>query len=140
MDCDNWAVTELGRTVTATRYLSAVDMVHRFNRQMAYWWEDGYDLLITPTIPEPPPQIGVLIPDANEPLKGFMRSSLLIPFTIPFNLTGQPAISLPLCQTDEGLPIGIQMVAAFGREDLLFRVASQMEAAMPWDDRTPQIC
>ena len=140
MDCDNWAVTELGRTVTATQYLSAVDMVHRFNRQMAYWWEDGYDLLITPTIPEPPPQIGALIPDPNEPLKGFMRSSLLIPFTIPFNLTGQPAISLPLCQTDEGLPLGIQMVAAFGREDILFRVASQMEAAMPWDDRKPQIC
>jgi amidase len=139
MDCDNWAVTEIGRTVSATQYLGAVDMVHRFNRQMANWWEDGYDLLITPTIPEPPPRIGELIPDANEPLKGFMRSSLLIPFTIPFNLTGQPAISLPLCQTDDGLPIGIQIVAAFGREGLLFRIASQMEAAMPWDDRNPQI-
>jgi amidase len=139
MDCDNWTVTELGCTVTATQYLGAVDMVHRFNRQMARWWEEGYDLLVTPTIPEPPPQIGELIPDPNEPLKGFMRSGLLIPFTIPFNMTGQPAISLPLCQSEDGLPIGIQMVAAFGREDLLFRVASQMEAAMPWDDRKPPV-
>jgi amidase len=139
MDCDNWAVTEIGRTVTATQYLGAVDMVHRFNRQMARWWENGYDLLITPTIPEPPPQIGELIPDVNEPLKGFMRSSLLIPFTIPFNMTGQPAISLPLCQSEDGLPIGIQMVSAFGREDLLFRVASQMEAAMPWNARKPPV-
>jgi len=139
MDCDNWAVTEIGRTVTATQYLGAVDMIHRFNRQMALWWEEGYDLLITPTIPEPPPPIGELIPDSNEPLKGFMRSGLLIPFTIPFNMTGQPAISLPLCQSEDGLPIGIQMVAAFGREDLLFRIASQMEAAMPWDDRKPPV-
>lgn len=139
MDCDNWAVTELGRTVTATQYLTAVDLIHRFNRQMASWWDEGYDLLITPTIPEPPPPIGELIPDATEPLKGFMRSALLIPFTIPFNITGQPAISLPLCQTDDGLPIGIQMVAAFGREDLLFRIASQLEKAMPWNNRKPQI-
>jgi amidase len=139
MDCDNWAVTELGRTVTATQYLDAVDAIHRLTRQMASWWEEGYDLLVTPTIPEPPPPIGELIPDANEPLKGFMRSSLLIPFMIPFNMTGQPAISLPLCQTIDGLPIGIQMVAAFGREDLLFRIASQMEVAMPWNNRKPQI-
>lgn len=139
MDCDNWAVTELGRTVTATQYLDAVDAIHRFTRQMASWWEEGYDLLVTPTIPEPPPPIGELIPDANEPLKGFMRSSLLIPFMIPFNMTGQPAISLPLCQTIDGLPIGIQMVTAFGREDLLFRIASQMEVAMPWNNRKPQV-
>jgi amidase len=139
MDCDNWAVAELGRTVTATQYLTAVDVIHRFNRQMASWWDEGYDLLITPTIPEPPPPIGELIPDATEPLKGFMRSALLIPFTIPFNITGQPSISLPLCQTDDGLPIGIQMVAAFGKEDLLFRIASQLEVAMPWNNRKPQI-
>jgi amidase len=139
MDCDNWAVTELGRTVTATQYLTAVDAIHRFNRQMASWWDEGYDLLITPTIPEPPPPIGELIPDATEPLKGFMRSGLLIPFTIPFNITGQPAISLPLCQTDDGLPIGIQMVAAFGREDLLFRIASQLEVTMHWNNRKPPI-
>lgn len=54
-------------------------------------------------------------------------------------MTGQPAISLPLCQSEDGFPIGIQMVAAFGREDLLFRVASQMEAAMPWEDRKPPV-
>ncbi len=139
MDCDNWAVTELGRSLTANQYIDAVDMLHRFNRQMAGWWDGGFDLLITPTIPEPPPPLGELVPDRNEPLKGFMRSGLLVPFLIPFNMTGQPAISLPLCQTEDGLPIGIQLVAAFGREDLLFRIASQLEVEMPWADRNPQL-
>jgi amidase len=139
MDCDNWAVTEMGRSLAVNQYLDAVDMLNRFNRQMAAWWDGGFDLLITPTIPEPPPPLGELIPDRNQPLKGFMRSSLLVPFLIPFNMTGQPAISLPLCQTEDGLPIGIQLVAAFGREDLLFRIASQLEVEMPWADRNPPI-
>ena len=139
MDCDNWAVTELGRYLTATQYLDAVDAVHKFCRDMASWWENGYDLLVMPTIPEPPPSIGELVPDKNEPIKGFMRSGELTPFMIPFNMTGQPAISIPLCQSEDGLPIGIQMVAAFGREDLLYRIASQMEEAMPWADRKPSI-
>jgi len=138
IDCDNWAVTELGRSLTASQYLDAVSAVHQFNREMASWWDGGYDLLITPTIPEPPPPLGELVPDSNEPLKGFMRSGLLVPFVVPFNITGQPAISLPLCQTEGGLPIGIQLVAAFGREDLLFRIASQLEVVMPWADRKPQ--
>jgi amidase len=139
MDCDNWAVTQLGRTLTAVQYLDAVNELHRFNREIAGWWEQGFDLLVTPTIPEPPPPLGELVPDANEPFKGFLRSSLLTQLLVPFNMTGQPAISLPLCQTDDGLPIGIQMVAAFGREDLLFRIASQMEMAMPWAGRIPNI-
>ncbi|MEE9556003.1 MAG: amidase [Candidatus Adiutricales bacterium] len=139
MDSDNWAVTEIGRGVTATQYLDAVETLHLFHRKMAGWWDEGFDLLVTPTIPEPPPLIGELGPDAKEPLKGFMRSAMLTPFTAPFNITGQPAVSLPLCQTDDGLPIGIQMVAAFDREDLLFQIASQMETAMPWNNRKPQI-
>ncbi|MBT4511866.1 MAG: amidase, partial [Chloroflexi bacterium] len=72
MDCDNWTVTELGRNLTATQYLAAVDAVNKFCRDMASWWDNGFDLLITPTIPEPPPPIGELVPDKNEPLKGFM--------------------------------------------------------------------
>ncbi len=139
MDSDNWAVTEIGRGVTAVQYLDAVETLHLFNRKMAGWWDEGYDLLVTPTIPEPPPLIGELCPDEKKPLTGFMRSGMLTPFTIPFNVTGQPAVSLPLCQTDDGLPIGIQMVAAFDREDLLFQIASQMETAMPWKNRKPQI-
>jgi amidase len=139
MDCDNWAVTEMGKKVTATQYLEAVESVHGHIRNIAGWWETGYDLLVTPTIPEPPPVLGELVPDPNEPLKGFMRSGLLTAFMTPFNMTGQPAISLPLCMSEDGLPIGIQFVAGFGKEDLLIRIASQLETAMPWGGRLPPV-
>jgi amidase len=79
------------------------------------------------------------VPDTREPFKGFQRSGALAPLTAPFNITGQPAISLPLHWTDQGLPIGVQLVAAFGREDLLIRLASQIEQAQPWVSRRPPV-
>ena len=139
MDCDNWAVTKTGQEVSATRYLEAVEANHRFQRSVAAWWEDGHDLLVTPTIAGPPPRVGEIRPDPTDPLDAFMRSAGLLPFTVPFNVTGQPAISLPLQMNDAGLPIGVQLVAAFGREDLLIRVASQLEQAVDWNARRPQI-
>ena len=62
-----------------------------------------------------------------------------VTFTSPFNMTGQPAISLPLHWNGAGLPIGIQLVAAYGREDLLIQIASQLEQARPWADRRPPV-
>jgi amidase len=62
-----------------------------------------------------------------------------VPFTPPFNVTGQPAISLPLHWNEVGLPIGVQLVAAFGREDLLLRVAAQLEGARPWINNIPPV-
>ena len=139
MDCDNWAVTRMGQDVSATRYLAAVEAHHQYQRRVAAWWEDGHDLLITPTITAPPPRVGEIAPDSAKPLDAFMRSGALLAYTLPFNVTGQPAISLPLHMNDDGLPIGVQLVAAFGREDLLIRVASQLEQAVDWSARSPQI-
>ncbi|HKF28855.1 MAG TPA: amidase family protein [Candidatus Binataceae bacterium] len=139
MNRDNWALTEMGWKVTGTEYLASVEVLNRYTRNMAAWWTGGFDVLLTPTIPEPPPPIGELVPDAQEPFKGFQRSGALVPLTVPFNVTGQPAISLPLHWTDQGLPIGVQLVATFGHEDLLIRLASQIEQAQPWFDRTPPV-
>jgi amidase len=139
MDCDNWAVTEIGQGVSAKRYLEALEAHHQYSRRVAAWWEEGFDLLVTPTIAAPPPRVGEMVPDPAKPMDAFMRSGGLLPFTIPFNVTGQPAISLPLHWNEAGLPIGVQLVAAFGREDLLLRVASQLEEAVDWSRRTPAI-
>jgi len=139
MDCDNWAVTEIGQQTSASQYLDAVDELSRFSRRVASWWASGFDLLVTPTIPEPPPPLGELVPDPAQPLKGFMRSAALTPFLIPFNVTGQPAISLPLATSAAGLPIGVQLVAGFGREDVLIRVAAQLEEQQPWSHRRPPL-
>jgi len=68
-----------------------------------------------------------------------LRAVELCPYTPPFNTTGQPAISLPMHWTDDGLPVGIQLAAAYGREDLLINVAAQLEQAMPWADRHPNM-
>jgi len=139
VDCDNWAFSEIGKQVSATEYQASIETLHAFSRHMASWWAGGFDLLVTPTIPEPPPPIGELVPNPDAPLEGFMRSGALAPFMIPFNITGQPAISLPLHWSAAGLPIGVQLVAGFGREDVLVRVASQLEQEVPWAGRWPGI-
>jgi amidase len=68
-----------------------------------------------------------------------MRLTALSTFTFPFNVTGQPAISLPLHWSADGLPIGVQLIAPYGREDVLLRLAAQLEAACPWSDRRPAV-
>jgi amidase len=124
-------LAEIGRTITGTQYHAALEGVRALSRRVAAWWAGGWDLLLTPTIPEPPPPLGSFV-EAD-------RSQQLVPFTIPFNVTGQPAVSLPLGWSDEGLPIGVQLAAAYGREDLLLRVAAQLEQAEPWAQRRPAL-
>ncbi len=134
-----WALAEMGRSVSAVQYIEAVNWLQGYTRRLAQWWTDGFDLLLTPTLAEPPPVLGDFAPTPADPLRGLMRSTPLAAFTAPFNATGQPAISLPLCWNAEGLPIGVQLVAAYGREDVLIRVAAQLEQARPWVDKWPPV-
>ena len=100
----------------------------------ASWWDvDGNDLLITPTMAEAAPPIGELKGASVE------RIVRLVPYTSPYNVSGQPGIALPLHWTADDMPVGIQLIAPIGREDLLIRVAAQLEAAQPWKDRIPPI-
>ncbi len=137
-DADNWAIIEMGRSVTATQYVAAIEAMHRFARRIGTWWED-FDLLLTPTLPEPSPPLGELVSRSGRPLEGFLRSAQLTTFLVPFNVTGQPAVSLPMHWSPAGLPIGVQVIAAMGREDLLIRTAVQLEEAMPWEGRRPSL-
>jgi Asp-tRNA(Asn)/Glu-tRNA(Gln) amidotransferase A subunit family amidase len=79
------------------------------------WWADGHDLLVTPTISEPPPVLGDLGGPSGEPRKKWLRNLEVIPFTPAFNVTGQPGISLPLHWTGEDLPLGVHLVSAYAR-------------------------
>jgi len=133
-DPDNWAALEMGRAVTGIQYAEAVEGVHRYGRRVGAWFEK-YDLLVTPTLPEPSPRLGDLVSRPGKPLEGFLRSGQLTWFLIPFNVTGQPAMSLPLHWNAAGLPIGVQLVAGMGAEDTLIRLGVQLEEAMPWDTR-----
>jgi amidase len=140
VEAGTWATAEGGRAVTATEYLAALDGLHAVTRQAVAWWAvEGYDLLLTPTIPELPPTLGQFAPQPDNPLAGLFRSSITAAFAAPFNITGQPAVSLPLHLSEEGLPMGMQFVAAPAREDVLIRLAAQLEAAHPWADRRPGV-
>jgi amidase len=139
VDAVNWTLKMLGDATTAPQYHATVDWLYEFTRAIAEWHAGGFDLLLTPTISEPPPRLGELVPTAENAFDVGRRASEIACWTLPFNLTGQPAISLPLHWNAAGLPIGVQLVAAYGREDLLLRVAAALEDAMPWRDRRPAI-
>ena len=88
---------------------------------------------MTPTLAEPPVPLGTFLSPADDPLAGIFRAADFAPFTPPINATGQPACSIPLYRNAAGLPIGIHLVAAHGREDLLLKVAAQLEAVQPFE-------
>lgn len=133
----NWMQAEWARNLSAGDHARALSAASAFRRRMQQWWADGWDLLLSPTLAEPPVPIGTFTTNAADPMEGLFRSAEFVPFTPAFNVSGQPAISLPLHWTATGLPLGVQLVAAYGREDMLVRVAAQLEAAYPWAHRRP---
>ena len=135
----NWTMAEFAATKTATDYARSVVASVTFRRLVQQWWADGFDLLVTPTMARLPMLIGTIKNEPENQMNALRIAGEWIPLTPPFNTTGQPAINIPLQWTSDGIPVGIQIVAAYGREDLLIRIASQLETAQPWAHRTPNL-
>jgi amidase len=134
-----WFMASMAASYSALDLAQAISASARYTRDLASWWADGWDLLLTPTLGGPPPKLGALAFDPVDPVGSQQPVAALVPFTTHFNVSGQPAISLPMHENTDGLPIGVQLVAAYGREDVLLRVASQLETAHPWADRRPRL-
>ncbi len=130
-----WATYERGKGVTGGAYVRALQTAHAFGRTMAAFFEK-YDILLMSTLGSPAIPIGHLRCDPKDYAD---RLFAFMPNTQAFNISGQPAMSVPLATSAGGLPIGMQFVARAGEDALLFRLAAQLESASPWADRRPPI-
>ena len=133
-----WATARMGDRVTGADYVRAIHTAHRLGRQMAEFHR-RYDVLLTPGLATLPVKLGwidMMMDDVDE---YWRRVFTFSPFTVWFNLTGQPAMVLPLGRSEGGLPLATQLVARHGNEATLFRLAAQLEKARPWFDRRPPL-
>lgn len=135
----NHLMAQFGNATNVVTYLGAVNWVQAWTRDVVSWWlprdgKSGFDILVTPTLAGPPPKIGELSgDDSTERIREIMQ------YTAQFNMTGQPAISLPIHTSKDGLPMGVQFVGAPYREDVLIRLAAKIESAAPWASRQPAV-
>ncbi|HVT63527.1 MAG TPA: amidase [Mycobacteriales bacterium] len=144
-----WACAEIGRSSSLIGQLEFSEVLQKHAVGFDTWWaESGLDVLVTPTIPMLPPPMSEYLPPphgtfeipVDNPLAGIGVNGLLIPFTQLYNWTGQPAISLPLAESANGLPIGVQLAAARMQDEMLLRLSYDLEEAMPWAQRRPVVC
>jgi amidase len=129
---------KLGEQISSADYVRATQTAHRLGRQMAAF-HANWDLLLTPGLGTLPPPIGWIDMMMDDVHEYWRRVFTFSPFTVWFNLTGQPAMMLPLGRSETGFPIAVQLVAPFGDEAALFRLGSQLEAARPWFERKPPV-
>jgi len=133
-----WALQETGRQHNASAYLLALQDLQKVSRDVARFFVE-YDLWLTPTLGEPPVPLGTFDSPPGEPLQGLSRAAAFVPFTPICNITGQPAMSVPLYWNADGLPVGAHFIGRFGDEATLFRLAAQLEEARPWAGRRPPV-
>ena len=129
-----------GRGVDALALVSSLQALRRATPPVVERWGRDFDVLVTPTIPVEPPLAGEVLAEAHaEPGTPPLAAFVMVAFTVASNVTGQPAVSLPLSQAPSGLPVGVQLVGAPWGEAALLRLAAQLEAAAPWADREPPL-
>jgi amidase len=128
---------EMSSQTSVATYVRAVVAIQALARRVVAFWND-YDLLLTPTLALPPVPVGWLFED-EDPGMQFTRSAFFTPFTPVANFTGQPAVSLPTYWSEQGLPIGVQLIGRPADEATLIRVSAQVESARPWADRRPPV-
>jgi amidase len=133
-----WAFWEGIRERTALDYLLARTQLGAISRMVVAVWEN-YDVVLTPALAERPVPIGEIDACSSDPWEDFRRSGQFTPYTALFNVTGQPAISVPLYHGDDGLPTAIQLAGRPADEATLLSLAAQLEAAHPWADRRPEL-
>jgi Asp-tRNA(Asn)/Glu-tRNA(Gln) amidotransferase A subunit family amidase len=133
-----WAFSRRADDISGADYVNAVNTLHHVGRQVARFFLD-YDVLLTPTMAKPPLEIGVLDPMREDTDAYFDDLVSFAAFPPLSNVTGAPAMSVPLYWNGDGLPIGAQFVGRFGDEATLFRLAAQLEEAAPWAGRRPEI-
>ncbi|MBP1716754.1 MAG: Amidase [Deltaproteobacteria bacterium] len=133
-----WALYSLGKKQEASAYLLALTLLQRFSREVGRFFR-RYDILLTPTLSEPPLPLGSFDSPPDNPLQGLRTAEKFLPFTPLSNITGQPAMSVPLYWNAEGLPIGVHFAGRFGDEATLFRLAAQLEEACPWNKKFPSL-
>ncbi len=133
-----WAMMEKAKSLSATDYVQLLNGLHATARKICGFFED-YDLLLTPTLAQPPVPLGhldMMMDDLDAYTDRLWRFAS---FTYQFNVTGQPAMSVPLFWSDDDLPIGVQFVGGYGDEATLFQLAGQLERAASWHDRHPPV-
>ncbi len=124
--------------VSAVDHFKTMHAIYAFARDLESWW-DSYDILVAPVTAQPTLPLGAMHFDEGNTDESHAAMLRFIPFTAQFNMSGQPAIALPLYRNAAGLPVGVQLIAGFGREDLLIRLASQLEVAAPWSAFRPAL-
>ena len=133
-----WALYQHGKEVRAGEYLLAVQWSQSVGRILGHFMQ-MYDVWLTPTLGLPPVPLGAMDSPPEDPNAGMRVAAQFVPFTPLANVTGQPAISLPLYWNAEGLPVGTHFTGRFGDEATLFRLSSQLESARPWAQRRPPV-
>jgi amidase len=133
-----WASYRAGKEITGQQAAWGLGMLRLLTRHIIAWWRE-FDVLLQPVTIAPPPEIGHLDPVNLRAREFNRRQSFVFGYTPPFNMTGQPSLSLPLGMSKDKLPIGMMFTARYGDEATLFRLAAQLEQARPWLERRPPI-